>query len=95
MTDFIVRPDCNQLLFTCQKCHTSTALDVPYPVVHLPCPNCDAHVLVEAVVITTRTLAVAPVRRRVYDWLNWHLRYNISQPLWAAMLCMPYKHREP
>lgn len=95
MNDITVRPACNQLLYKCPNCKAEGALEVPYPVVHIPCPQCDNYILVEAVVITTRTLSIHQIRRRVRSWLFWHFDHNISQPLWASMLLMPYKRREP
>lgn len=95
MNSFHVRPDCTQLLIECNSCGELDVLEVPYPVVHCPCPNCDAPVLVEAIVITTRTLSISAIRRHVKSWVEWHGIYNLSQTLWANMLRMPYKHREP
>ena len=95
MNSYHVRPDCTQLLINCNSCGELDVIEVPYPVVHCPCPNCDTPVLVEAVLLTTRTLSIEPIHRNVRTWLRWHYDHNISQSMWASMLLMPYKPREP
>ena len=95
MTDIEVRSDCNQVLIDCPNCKHRTCLPVPFPVALLPCPSCDYTVLVEAVVITTRTLSHPRIQRGVQEWLTYHKTFNRNHALWSRMLKAIVPYPEP
>lgn len=95
MTEFTVRPDFNQLLVSCSACDHKDVIPAPFPRALNPCSKCGCIILVEAVVITTRTLSIPRVYQGIMDWLHFHKTFNLSQALWAKMLKFTLTDREP